>query len=62
MKTIKIKWSNGNEQTHFYSETNINGTKEEIEKYYLNRVFNLGSGENDKMVKCIGIEFVQEAA
>jgi len=32
--------------------TSINGTKKEIEEYYLNNTFNLGT-EGDKMVKCI---------
>lgn len=52
-KTIKIYWSNGDETI-----TEINGTKEEIEKYYLNNEFNIGNGGNDLIVTAIKVEFL----
>lgn len=53
MKTIKAHFSDGN-----FLITAINGTREEIEKYYLGKYFNLGNGEKDKMEKAIRIEFL----
>lgn len=40
-------------------ETPINGTKKEIEDYYVGNYFNMGV-ENDKMVKAISVEFLDE--
>lgn len=37
--------------------TKINGTKDEVEKYYLNNIFNLGT-EFDNMQRAIKVEFV----
>jgi hypothetical protein len=38
--------------------TSINGTQEEIEKYYLGNSFNLGCGEKDRMTIAIKVEFL----
>lgn len=41
--------------------TRINGTKEEVRNYYAEgKTFNLGSGENDKLVKVKFVAFVSE--
>lgn len=53
MRTIKVHFSDGNSLV-----TAINGTRDEIEKYYLGKYFNLGDGEKDKMEKAIRIEFL----
>lgn len=53
MKTIRVSYSNGD-----FLVTSINGTKEEIEKYYLGNFFNIGRGESDKMEKAIKVEFL----
>jgi hypothetical protein len=37
MKTIKVIYSNGD-----YTITKANGTREEIEAYYIGNVFNIG--------------------
>jgi hypothetical protein len=38
--------------------TDINGTNKEIEQYFVGQELNMGSGENDRMVKCVGVEFL----
>lgn len=53
MKNIKVTFQNNDA-----IKTCINGTKEEIEKYYLNRYFNLGK-ESDNMQKAIKVEFIK---
>jgi hypothetical protein len=40
--------------------TGINGTKDQANEYFLNRVFNIGSGENDNLQKCIAVEFLED--
>ena len=52
MLTVKCYYSNGDTII-----TGINGTFQDAEKYFLNRVFNIGSVE-DNMQKCIKIERV----
>lgn len=52
-QTVKVYFDNGD---NFIST--VNGDNETIEKYYLNRYFNLGNGENDLMAKCIKIEYI----
>lgn len=37
--------------------TKVNGTKEDIEKYYVGTVFNIGT-VTDNMQKCVKIEFI----
>jgi len=52
MKTATITYSDGTIIT-----TSINGTHKEIKNYFrIGRVFNVGSGENDKMAKVIKCE------
>ena len=52
MRNVKIVCKCG------YSwKTNINGTNEEIEKYFLRNVFNVGAGEHDKIVQPIKVIF-----
>lgn len=53
MRAIKVTFDNGNS-----IETNINGTNEEIEKYYLGQTFNLGNGPHDLMAKAVKVEFL----
>jgi hypothetical protein len=53
MKTVKVYFANGD-----HLITGINGTAEEIEFYYVNNVFNIGTGGNDNMQKCTKIEFI----
>jgi len=55
MKTATIQFDNGNKLT-----TSINGTKAEIEKYYLGNTFNLGTGGNDQMAKAVSVEIESE--
>ena len=51
MRVVKVFFENGDIIT-----TNINGTNKSIERYYLNKIFNIGSGEDDLMSKCIKVE------
>ncbi len=54
MRTVKITYENGQEEI-----TNINGTNEDIEKYYLNNPY--GGFEMDEMkppVKAVKVEFL----
>lgn len=57
MKTVKVYFEDGNTLT-----TSINGTKKEIEKYYIGKLFQFGDTEEcptDKMVKAVKVEFLQ---
>ena len=49
---IKVVLENGES---FY--TKVSGTKEDIEKYYVGSVFNVGV-VNDDMQKCVRVEFL----
>lgn len=54
MKSAKVTFENGDSFT-----TSINGTTESITKYYLNKVFNIGSVE-DNLQRCIKVEVFQK--
>ena len=56
MKTIKVTFNNDDSD---YLITRINGTVEEIERYYLGKSFNLGA-DCDKMKQCTKVEFLEE--
>lgn len=51
---IKITFENGDTVV-----SRINGTKEEILRYYIGTTFNLGR-EADLMVKAIAVDFLEE--
>lgn len=52
--TVNVTFDNGNSLT-----TDINGTREEITKYYLGNTFNLGDGNGgDLLTKAINVEFL----
>lgn len=53
MKTIRVSFNNGD-----FLITSINGTREEIEKYYLGNFFNIGRGESDKITIAVKVEFL----
>lgn len=53
-KDVRIFFENGDSAI-----TMINGTTEQIEQYYLNKTFNIGT-VNDNMQKCIRIEFLED--
>lgn len=48
---VKVVLANGD-----YWYTKVNGTKEEIEKYYVGTTFNVGVVTDD-MQKCVRVEF-----
>jgi hypothetical protein len=50
---LKCTYANGD-----IIRTGFNGTLQDAKDYFLNKTFNLGQGENDKMVKCIKVEQV----
>jgi hypothetical protein len=55
MQDITVHFEDGNK-----IHTSINGTNEEIEKYYIGTYFNFGDSDEcpqDKMVKAITVEF-----
>ncbi len=57
-KTIQVYFANRD-----FLITEINGTKKQIEEYYLGenhlgKLFNLGSGGNDLMVRAVKVEFL----
>jgi hypothetical protein len=57
MKTVKVYFEDGNSLT-----TSINGTKKEIEKYYIGKSFQFGDTEShpkDKMIKAVKVEHLQ---
>ncbi len=58
MKTIQVHFANGD-----FLITEINGTKKQIEEYYLGenhlgKLFNMGNGEKDLMVRAVKVEFL----
>lgn len=53
-KTVKVCFEDGDSLV-----TRINGTTEQIEQYYLNHTFNLGTS-NDNLKKCVKIEFMED--
>jgi len=51
---IKVTFSNGD-----YLYTSIYGTNESILEYYrMDKIFNLGNGGNDNLVKVRSVEFL----
>ena len=52
MKNIKVNWDDGD-----CTYTRINGTIEEIEEYYIGKVFNLGPVE-DNLRECVSVEIL----
>lgn len=50
---IKVTYEDGNT-----IETPINGTRQEITDYYVGKYFNMGSGEEDKMVMAVNVDFL----
>lgn len=54
MQVVKVFFEDGDSFI-----TRINGTEEEIKNYYLGNIFNLGC-VNDKMLKCVNVEFLGE--
>lgn len=38
-------------------ETLINGTQDEIRRYYLGQIFNLGDGDRDRLARAIRVDF-----
>lgn len=53
MKNIKIYFEDGD-----YSYSGFNGTEKEIAEYYVGKIFNVGRGEHDYCVKCVGVTFL----
>ena len=56
-QTVKVTFGNGD---HLVST--INGTREEVNAYYLNQWFNVGLGPHDNMQLCVGVDFIEVAA
>lgn len=54
MQAIKVTFSDGDTL-----ETNINGTDEEIRRYYIGQTFNLGSGDQDRCVTATEVKFLR---
>ena len=53
MLTVKVNFADGD-----YFCTNINATEEEAKNYYVGKVFNIGS-VNDNLQECINIEVLE---
>lgn len=58
MRVVKAYFVAKNGETDTIT-TNINGTNEEINAYYLNKWFNIGRGGNDFMMKCTKVDFIK---
>lgn len=56
MNTFKVTYEDGNTMV-----TGFNGTLEDAKKYYEGKVFNVGDGPNDNMVKAVTVEEVKES-
>jgi len=58
MKTVRVTFDNGDSVT-----TSINGTDEEIRRYYVGNKFNLGDGAGgDLMAVALSVEFLTEGS
>lgn len=58
MRTVKVTFSDGNSLV-----TSINGTDEEIRRYYVGQTFNFGDTDEcpqDKLVTGVSVEFLEE--
>lgn len=55
LKSIKVFFDNGD-----YLVTSINGevSDKDITDYYVGKLFNLGQGGNDLMVRAVRVEFL----
>jgi hypothetical protein len=51
--SVKVQFENGNSIV-----STVNGTKQEIEKYYLGNTFNVGMGPLDEMSKATKVTFL----
>ena len=58
MRLIKAYFIAENGETDTIT-TNINGTNEEINAYYLNKWFNIGRGGNDFMMLCTKVDIIK---
>ena len=57
-KAVKVTFHNG---TELFTE--INGTEEEILKYYINNIFNFGDTDDhpeDILLRGVAVEFLKE--
>jgi hypothetical protein len=54
MHTIKVNWSNGDSTV-----TEINGTKESVESYYVGKKFNVGIFGADLIATALSVEFLE---
>lgn len=52
MRSIRVTYENGD-----YTDTQINGTEDEIRRYYLGNIFNVGIGPEDNLLRAVKIEF-----
>lgn len=52
-RVVKVNFEDGDSIT-----TPINGTEQEIEDHYIGNYFDLGNGEQEKMVKAISVEYL----
>lgn len=53
LRHVKVTFEDGN-----FIETPINGTKKEILNHYIGQYFDMGSGETEKMVKAVNVDFL----
>lgn len=54
MRTITVTFDNGDSIT-----TDINGTDQEINDYYIGQTFNLGQGCDDLLTTALTVEFLE---
>lgn len=54
MKVVKVLFEDGNNLV-----TGINGTVEQILAYYVGKIFNVGRGAEDYMVKAVAVVFLE---
>lgn len=53
--TIRVAFDDGDTL-----ETEINGTPDEIRRYYLGQTFNLGDGERDRLARAVQVDFLTD--
>ncbi|MBA2851636.1 hypothetical protein HNP86_001795 [Methanococcus maripaludis] len=54
MIVLRCTYDDGN-----FTITSFNGTFEEAQEYYLDKIFNVGGGPNDELHVCVKIEVLQ---
>lgn len=57
MKTIQVKFEIS--EYNYLTDVSDNASDESVEAYFIGKMFNVASYTKEKMIKCIGVAFVE---